>query len=182
MTDNSLIVLHNLDAFPLVGGQILWRNPLELQERPSLPTSDDEFMERFALTLVPPHQDNVTSGRRIAVGAEYYGGFGAAANRGAGRVVNAGEWQVKGVGPTPLATAKSGFLHSYGALTACEAAYETVYTRLAEKILPFRAAAIAGIITLYSAASRAWRRLMASSGAAMALAASLLLRSPAPAS
>lgn len=148
MSSDPLIVLHGLDAYPLGRGHVLWRNPAQLEDEPGLPASDEAFVERFALALHAPPRDGVADPRRVAVGAEYYGGMGAASNRGAGRVVNAGAWQVKGVGPTPLAAAKSGFLHSYGALTACEAAYETVYTRLAERLLPFRAAAIAGIILL----------------------------------
>lgn len=147
MSNDPLIITHGLDAYPLGRGQVLWRNPA-LEEEPGLPASDAAFVDRYALGLCAAHRGGAADPRPVAVGAEYYGGFGAASNRGAGRVVNTGAWQVKGVGPTPLAAAKSGFLHSYGALTACEAAYETVYTRLAERMLPFGAAAIAGIILL----------------------------------
>lgn len=108
---------------------------------PECPVTPDAFARRFSHRLAPAKHTDAVIG-----GAEYYGGLGTAFNRGAGRVVNLGGWQIKGIGPTPLVDWRSGFLHAYGALTAAEAAYELIFTRIANRLLPAGAAAMPGIL------------------------------------
>ena len=77
---------------------------------------------------------------------ERYGGAGVGANGGAGRCGNLPQYQIKGIGQTPVIGASNDLMHNYGGLDAPLAIKEVIYTNLVNVLLPLGAVKIRSLI------------------------------------
>lgn len=82
--------------------------------------------------------------------AERYGGQAINRNGGGARVGIASGFQVKGIGPTPLAGKSSSYWYSHGGATLEESIREAIWGEICHIILPFGAARVLAIISLPS--------------------------------
>jgi len=78
--------------------------------------------------------------------AERYGGDGLCNNGGGGRVGALGNYQVKGIGRTPLAAIDADFWHSHGGLTFVHAVAEATWSEILAQALPFSAVRCISVI------------------------------------
>jgi uncharacterized protein YdiU (UPF0061 family) len=78
--------------------------------------------------------------------ADRYGGYGIGFHGGSGRCGIAGQFQIKGIGVTPLVSAHSDELHSHGAVTLEESIREAVFAEVASQELPYGAVPVIAII------------------------------------
>lgn len=139
----------------LLSGHTAWVNPdsaAKLGFVADLDTSDlisSEFFNKFGFAIADNDWiDDLKFDTSIwrYVKAERYGGLGIGDHGGGVRVGNFGPFQVKGIGRNLLCGSASNVFHSYGALNACEAIFEAIYSKILNKILPAGAVAVHGII------------------------------------
>lgn len=82
----------------------------------------------------------------LSAWAEPYGGAGVTGNGGGARVGVLSEYQVKGIGPNPLAGQYVDPFHSYGTLLADQGTSEVIFSLLAAKLLPIGSVSVIGLV------------------------------------
>lgn len=114
-------------------------------------TEDDALyqavLDQFAF-IVPVTEDDyalVNSDEREFL-AERYGGVGILANGGGARCGLAGPFQVKGIGPTPVAGEGVSFWYSHGGMALQDALTELLYSHAASIALPYQSSRVLAVI------------------------------------
>lgn len=84
--------------------------------------------------------------QHVTAWTEAYGGSLSGGNGGGARVGLVDGMQIKGLGRTPMLSKQADPQHGYGALFLEQAIGETLYSHLAQRILPYGCAQIHGLI------------------------------------
>lgn len=108
---------------------------------PGLQFSDDELLDRCSFSI---KED--CAGQSKTFYAERYGGEGISVHGGGARCGYDGEFQVKGIGPNPLAGLKADPFHSDGQLSLESALSEFLWSKVLQEILPYGAVSSLAVI------------------------------------
>lgn len=91
--------------------------------------------------------------------AERYGGSGIQRNGGGARCGFDGHYQVKGIGANPLVGEGSDQCHSNGALSACQAIYEALWSEVLAETLPHGAVRTRAVLLIENDADTATEKI-----------------------
>lgn len=100
----------------------------------------------YGIPLSTADRQNFSSRWRTCLVDRYGNSNGFARHGGSGRAGVFGRFQVKGIGPTPLVSPESDWLHSHGCLWLEEALRETVYSEVVRHELPHGAVPVIAVI------------------------------------
>lgn len=78
--------------------------------------------------------------------ADRYGGTGGAPHGGSGRCINLGQFNAKGIGPTPLVPDQVAFSYGHGYLELSQAIKQTILSLIANEGFPYGAVPVVAII------------------------------------
>lgn len=107
---------------------------------PTLSVSDEALLRRFSWTVDACGARDALAGKTFY--AERYGGYGVGVHGGGARCGYDGEsYQLKGIGPNPLLgiIGEDDIGQSDGELTLSSALYETVWSWILDRVLPYGA-------------------------------------------
>lgn len=138
--------LVSFESIGLARATVLFRNV-----RLAANISNSELLARYAFATKSRDLLESFDARRKTFQADRYGGAGLIHNGGSGRCGCDGEFQVKGIGRTPLVGRDVIEKYSSGMITVRDAALEAAYGEISHSILPFggiRSLAILGTNTL----------------------------------
>jgi hypothetical protein len=137
---------------PIPDAAVLWLNCRWFSQRglaigcdPALRSRVEAWvLEQFAVST-PAARDTSGPDERVAYADRYGDPGGTSPHGGSGRVATIGNFQVKGVGPTPL-VGSATWIHSHGHVSLNEAICEAIYGELLDLELPFGAIPVIAII------------------------------------
>lgn len=119
------------------GAQVAWLSP-------ESPLSAEAFLQHFAWVIPAEHEEPAVTKR---FWADLYGGGEVAGNGGSARAGFDGQYQVKGIGATPLVSRYRDRSHSDGCICTFQALSDAFWGRVLHKLLPYGAVQAQGIIT-----------------------------------
>ncbi len=122
----------------LANPQMLWTNS-------TLPQTVDLAGHAYCVPLADEPEDAYQEASSI-YWAERYGGDGLAGNGGGARCGLSGDVQIKGIGPTPVAGAKTEFWYAHGAASLEEGIREALWGEVCQIALPHGSARIHGLV------------------------------------
>jgi hypothetical protein len=136
-------------TWPLENARLLWLNHRWFLDQ-GINTAHREIADRvanavmgtFAVSSRP--RDGIAAKSYMA--ADRYGGTGGAVHGGSGRCGNAGQFNAKGVGQTPLVNPRADMYHVNGRMSVAEALRETVNAEVAGFELPHGSVPVVAII------------------------------------
>ena len=142
------------DAFRLVEAKVLWINRgwfisrgINVIDSDVKEDLNEWILDQFAYCVKSRDCDsNKFSDELFEFYADRYGGTGAVTHGGSGRVGIRGNFQVKGIGITPLVGDEADDLHSHGCLFLEEAIREAIYAEIACNEFSFGAIPVLAII------------------------------------
>lgn len=129
------------ETFRIIDTSLVFRN-----EHLGTTFSNADLLERYSFAVKSQDLCGRLDVQRRVFFADRYGGAGLLRNGGSGRCGYDGEFQVKGIGRTPLVG--RGVVASYadGALALCDAIFEAAWGEIANCILPYGAVRAVGIV------------------------------------
>ena len=129
------------DAFRIIGTSLVFRN-----ERIGTTLSDADLLDGYSFAVKNQNLCGCFDAQRRVFFADRYGGAGLLRNGGSGRCGYDGEFQIKGIGRTPLVGRGVASSYADGVLALCDAIFEAAWGEIANCILPFGAVRAVGIV------------------------------------
>ncbi len=126
----------NFSAVEMQQTQLLWADESLTQAY-----NREQIRQMFSLQVAqsePEYKQIMT--------AECYGGIGVGDNGGGVRCGNIHGYQIKGIGQNLLVGKAEDLWHSYGGLSAVDAIYEAIYSRVLNQYMPLGAAKIHAVL------------------------------------
>ena len=104
---------------------------------------------QFAWTVPKPGNDQSSECEHSArLLVDRYGGFGVGPNGGSGRAARIGAFQIKGVGPTPLANSVTDAQHRHGGMTLADCISEAIWGEILSFALPYGACRCVAVLSV----------------------------------
>ncbi|ENF7324068.1 YdiU family protein [Vibrio cholerae] len=136
-------------AFRVKDAKVVWknRNLMTAYSLDAIEDFDDWLLTHFAYTTLNSFYTNKEDDCSVFL-AERYGGQLLAGNGGGGRVGLKGQFQCKGIGPTPLVNPKGPLQYSIGLATLEEMLNEALWGEVCHKLLPHGSVRCLAVIEL----------------------------------
>jgi hypothetical protein len=151
----SQSILVQFSAHPLQNASVVWINDRWFAERGLRTHIEISVRNRvcawllssFAITATHGSHPRRHDARLFTAFADRYGSSsGTSPHGGSGRVATIGQFQVKGVGRTPLVGTGATWMHSHGMASMREAIYEAICGEILDAELPFGSVPVIAII------------------------------------
>ncbi|MFT4255327.1 MAG: hypothetical protein QM608_22935 [Caulobacter sp.] len=134
-------------SFParaLAGARVVWvnarwfaRQGVDLSRPAMAEKVRRDLLERFALEAVPQNQSGEETSGCVTLSADRYGGSTGSLSGGSGRCAVRDDFNIKGIGRTPLAPVRVDWDHRHGHLWLPEALREAICSEIALAELPW---------------------------------------------
>lgn len=136
-------------AFRVKGAKVVWKNSnlINAYALDEIDEIDNWLIDHFSYTTLNKFYTEREEDRSTFF-AERYGGQLLAGNGGGGRAGLKGQFQCKGIGPTPLVNPKSPHQYSIGLATLEEMINEALWGEVCHKLLPYGSVRCLAIIEL----------------------------------
>ncbi|CAK2509937.1 conserved hypothetical protein [Vibrio crassostreae] len=136
-------------AYRVKNAEVVWKNKQLIKEYGFVdkPDIDSWLLNEFAYSSLDPFYTDKASDQSIFF-AERYGGQLIASNGGGGRAGLKGQFQCKGIGPTPLINQMGITQYSIGVATLKEMLNEALWGEVCHTLLPYGAVRCLAIIDL----------------------------------